>query len=236
MTQWITPKTNWRYGDYYQDEDAERFVNNLTYLKELAEPSYPDEINFFALRESYGGNYYHSQWNISFNTMYIYNNTSDLTYMFAQNIQTLFKLSILVQHGWTTLGNKYPLQHTEHENGSWTVININSQHVSSSSELIRYKGWFTSDSIAHTIYTDPLEYEWRNSALRYITRPFTAYRYSSSNISKVAISNSNTLGNTRFFSEDNLNTIENRMANLYTFFNEVAESFPDEDGWDGGLS
>ena len=230
MSEWITPKTNWKNGDYYQYEDALRFANNLTYLKELAQPCYPSSLYFFSYRESYNLNHYFSQWSMGFNTMYIYypNNLSNsLTSVFSYNLETLFKLSILKRHTGVGLGNKYPLAHTEHRSGSYTPLYINSNELLP--ERTRYKGWYMTDSFGHTIYTDPLYYEWRQ-AFYSITQPFTSYRYSSGGISYVGISNRDNLANKQFLTYSNLNTIERLMSELYEYFNTVAESYPDEDG------
>ena len=235
MPEWITPKTNWKNGDYYQYEDALRFANNLTYLKELAQPCYPSDLYFLSYREERNTNYYYSQWSMGFNTMYIVSPTNlytNLTTVFSYNLETLFKLSILRRHTGVGLGNKYPLLCTEHRNGTHSVLYINAY---TSSESIRYKGWYTSDSSNHPIYTDPLYYEWVQ-AFSYITQPFTAYRYSSGGISNVSISNRDNLANKKFLTYSNLNTIEREMSNLYEYFNTVAESYPDEEGWDGGIN
>ena len=37
MAEWLTPKTDWRESDYFNIEDYNRIIGNISYLKSLAD-------------------------------------------------------------------------------------------------------------------------------------------------------------------------------------------------------
>lgn len=110
---WVTPKTNWSSGNYYNLEDAQRIADNICYLLEMARNIYSGNINCLVNRRrktSSGGIFYGLLENVNVANMTVYDSsnysrsmTSWLSYD-AENLETLVKLMMLSYQAEPTTG------------------------------------------------------------------------------------------------------------------------------------
>jgi hypothetical protein len=101
---WITPKTNWYSGNYYNLEDAQRIADNICYLLEKARTIYSGNITCLINRQKNTGSrsiFYGVLQNVNVANMTVYDSskysrsmTNWLSYD-AQNFKTLVYLMML---------------------------------------------------------------------------------------------------------------------------------------------
>ena len=229
MTTWITPKLNWNSETYYTREDAERLVNNVTYLKEIGTPCYPSEMYALINTGTYNLNPYHSIYDVSFGNMRVetVNNTDNPTNMFTYNLETLMKMHLLKEtydRGSAYFTGKYPLYY----DGDDAFIPLRINYNKSGTDIF-FKGWRTMNYSYSTMPTDPLSNLWNNVFnARYTKCPFEGYTYNSNSKSAVGVSYGK-LNNTSFYDRNALYRIEFITRELYNFFTQIAEIFPREE-------
>ena len=128
MTDWITPKTNWGPGDYFNLEDMVRISNNIQYLKEKAASLVPnDTIMFLGKDEVLSGYTFYRKLdltvsNIQVHTTFSYGSVSLLAY-FSNNLFALCQISILLSQTISMQSNILVDDHTPYKTSipsSWT--------------------------------------------------------------------------------------------------------------------
>ncbi len=91
MSEWIEPKTDWKVsydengkyiGDYLNKDDYNRIINNIRFLKELADKHYlPFSIEEMGNDKTYSDFPYASEWNaIEQNIVSLIENTYPISY------------------------------------------------------------------------------------------------------------------------------------------------------------
>lgn len=253
--EWITPKTDWEDGDYYQHEDAERFINNLNYLRALGSPMVLPEASVLVPRENIGRWLYYSIFNIAFDfsrTIVItrtgsgsstsiasvsydsmfnsieFDNVHDI---FKIGLEILFKLRLLswycVEDYYTSARgyNKYPMYCNDSLRLDYEEAWVNI--YPSSTTKILYQGWFLfpRDDRLPDPDEDLLDPLWKSVMHYSIPRPFSIY----SSYEYINIQSRELLANQPFFTADVLNRIETYMLEVYNKFNVLRQTFPRED-------
>lgn len=229
--EWVTPKTNWKNGDYYQYEDAERFTNNLLYLKSLAQPCYPSGSFYFmnyrnvraiydVEHDDYVYYYLFYRYDLNFSSMTTPSPNNNLLYIFSYGSETLFKLGLLKEY-YVDYHKKYPL--------NYGTVYHNVEYSSEGTSKVSTTGWYISDFEEGMDHYSGLSRAWNkifNDGYGSMAIPFdfavnSSYRWYSRNYYK--------WGNYPFVSAAVLNIMESVMSDLYSFFNEIAEIYPRED-------
>lgn len=253
-SEWIAPKTDWEDGDYYQHEDAERFYNNINYLRALGSPMVPDDSSLLVQRERLGGILYYSIYNISFDI----SKTTEVTYtdssesqrvvnaryddmfdnidfdnvhdIFKIGLEILFKLRLLSEYRVIVYSsdrgyNKYPMYCNDSIRSDEEDVWVNI--YPSSTTKILYSGWFLNpyDQRIADPDEDLLDPLWKSVMHYSIPRPFSIY----SSSEYINIQSRELLANQPFFTADVLNRIETYMLEVYNKFNELRQTFPRED-------
>ena len=246
--EWITPKTDWEDGDYYQHEDAERFLNNINYLRALGSPMVPDLSSMLVPREYVNNIDYFSVFNISFEQTITFNDngysamsyqfllpdTMDIDnvhYMFKIGLEMLFKFRLLREYyvdNWSSYHgyNKYPMYLNDNKGDDNPEVYIDLYPQSTYRRL--YKGWFLFPRYVRKpdpdeTLLDPL---WLQVMHYSIPKPFSTY---STTLKYINIESRELLANQPFFTADVLNRIETYMLEVYNTFTTLRRTFPRED-------
>lgn len=246
--EWITPKTDWEDGDYYQHEDAERFLNNIHYLRVLGSPMVPDFSSVLVPRQTVGNTKYYSVFNISFEKTFTFTDngyssvsyedilpgtmdTDNVHYMFKIGLEMLFKFRLLREYytnDWTSVHGyrKYPMYLNDSIGNDWDTAYIDLYPESTQKRV--YQGWFLFPWEERMPDPDEtlLEPLWRRVMHYSIPQPFSTY---STTLKYINIESRDLLANQPFFKADVLNRIETYMLEVYNKFNELRQTFPRED-------
>jgi len=229
---WVTPKTNWKNGDYYQYEDAERFTINLAYLESLARPCYPSGSFYFMdyykdieIYDLEHDDYVHYdlfyRYDLNFSSMITPSSDNNLLNIFSYGSETLFKLGLLKEY-YVDYHKKYPL--------NYGTVYHDVIYSPEGTYMVSTTGWYISNFEEGIDHYSRLSRAWNNIFNDgydvVLPRPFDVFINSNYGLYST---NNYKFGNLSFFSAPMLNIMESVMSDLYSFFNEIAEIYPRED-------
>ena len=229
MPEWITPKTNWKNGDYYNLEDAERFANNLECLYTLARRCYNlDPIHLLIYRVSRNWGYYCADYSIYWNDMVIPSSQSGTFNIFSRGLKTLFYLECIHSYGTPyELHNGYPLRYASEylTPKLWLDVNVGS---SESSAHYQFTGWYLYHEPVGGEPSDYLGRIWSSDfhldIFYDLICPFTSIA-SDSGACTITVNKTDVLANTVFPNAKGLNKIESMMASQYAYFTALVNRF-----------
>ena len=238
---WVTPKTNWQSGDYYNIEDVDRITGNLAVVKSLASEVFATrEIALVAWYDTYPyypGSYLAEAMFLSVPDITIYttedylSGTEVMTRYESENMASLLKLKTLYMIyelgefsiPQINVSEKLIIDQTSiHQGGSPTYYSGNGYYMG-----IDYRYFFSRKSPEMTAFSDvffisdPYDPTKRLNHSYYSLSRKPRYYYPYEEL--YDISYNSLLGNTSFWSSYELNIIEKQILKLYTDYSNVIE-------------
>lgn len=224
---WVTPKTNWRNGDYYNAEDVDRISGNLSYIKSLASQIYPEDPVLLLAFNSASGNSKYCTWlNLEISNINIYGVNDyltgegeyTLTYFDTKNIYALYKLKLL-----------YTIYHASNDMVPY-VQTSQKIYIDNSQEYYTGCGYYLGNGSSGFFDNDHASESGKYWGSPYgigdaykIRLPFNFSHFTSDPVYEVRGSNfAAVLANQRFWTYQELNAIESDILTLYNNFSGVS--------------
>ena len=222
---WVTPKVNWTANDYYNLEDANRIYGNIEYLKNRLANIFPSDtvtLLLFRQRSNSGYNMY-SQFNITLSRLPSLSTYSRGYTTFAsseeRNWFNALVLSILWRLYWSN-NNAFPYV---------TGIYVDSAIGTGSSwqPSYTYEGygyvWNTSAPTIPDYVAALFNSAWWMGGTIPSNYPFSLEMYAGSGKSWTRMDYSEPLQNKKFWTYQDLNSIETHLQNLKNSIDEHEE-------------